>query len=121
MTLLSRGILKTISENAGTPALFADMPHDDVTLDHGDTVKGQEAHTPNIYFRSDSKKVSVEPQPPCKDVEEGGKEVDIEHIFLPEEKHEIISRKIENIERSLVARQQILMDVSMRMMVCLRL
>jgi hypothetical protein len=70
MTPSSRGVLKTISENAGTPgvgvdkmqdhadipavvvdnmheqagtsALFADMTHDDVTLDHDDTVKGRE-------------------------------------------------------------------------------
>jgi hypothetical protein len=167
MTPSSRGVLKTISENAGTPgvvvgkmhenadtpavvvdnmhenagtqALFADMAHDDVTLDHEGTVKGQEdkleevVASLNTCFGSDSKKVLVVVKKEelqhrensveaflanFTEVQEGGKEVDIELIFLLEEKQEKFSRKIVKLERSLKARQQLLDHVSMQLMVC---
>jgi hypothetical protein len=169
MTSSSRGVLKTISENtgtpgvvvdkmhihadtpaevvnimhenAGTPVLFADKMHNDATLDHEDTtVKGQEDKLKEgiaslkIFCSSDTQKGLVvkkeELRPPYNDIEahlatlievqERCKEVDIKNIFLLEEKHEILSRKIEKLEKSLDTRQQVL-NVSMRILVCLRL
>jgi hypothetical protein len=132
-------VVDKMHENAGPPAGVVDKMHNDVNLHHGDTVKGKEdkledvVASLNIFFGSDSKKGLVldneELQPPYNDivaflanvieVQERGKEVDVEHIFLLEEKHKIISRNVKKLERSLGTRQQ-MEAVSTRISVCLR-